>query len=902
MIRERLSLDGPWGFQFDPDGSSASSPTTSWRPVVVPAPWQAQFAELRDRAGTAWYRRTFETPPGWAGSAVILHLGAVDYHAQVWLNGTLLGNHEGGYLPFEFDVGMQLRAGASNELLIRVTDPTADPQRYPDFPFDEIPHGKQSWYGPLSGIWQSVWLERRSAFHVQAVRLIPDLHHERVQAHLTFCAPASRQCQLLAKVLDPAGTPVASSEIVLEAGASAVDLGIPVANPLAWSPDKPHLYSLQVHLLQGQELLDTITELFGFRTIEVLHGRLLLNGQPIYLRGALDQDYYPDTICTPPSEAFLEDQMRKAKALGLNCLRCHIKIADPSYYALADRLGMLVWAELPSWRLFSEQVAQRALATLRGMVERDGNHPSIIIWTIVNEGWGLDLVNDAAHRAWLRQAYQWLKELDPTRLVVDNSPCWPNFHLQTDVEDYHHYKAIPDHRREWDGFVNEFATRPAWTFSPNGDAVRTGHEPLLVSEFGNWGLPDVDLLCDAERGEPCWFESGEDWDQGVVYPHGVRRRFHTWHLDRVFGTWRAFVEATQWQQYAALKYEIETIRRQLEIAGYVITEFTDVHWECNGLLDMRRNPKIFHSELAAINASTVVIPTWERMAYWSGEPVRVGIVVAHGVSTAIENAEVGWHSSSGTAAGRMAVPNLYPGEAQTVGVTAFPAPEVVDPGPLRLNVELIANGRRLASNRLDLVIYPRRRNPVDPASALWVQDPGLAERLAILGYKVVSNLEAARAVVASRLDEVLLAYVRRGGHVLLLADGPDAIGPYLSGIGLAAREGSPWNGDWVSTFAWLRRAGPFARFPGGPLLDFSFERVIPNYVLTGFGPWDFESYVHAGLFVGWIHRPVALLAEKRYGKGRLVLTTFRLPADALGPDPVATTLLDALIELTVRQS
>ena len=164
MIRERLSLDGPWGFQFDPDGSSASSPTTSWRPVVVPAPWQAQFAELRDRAGTAWYRRTFETPPGWAGSAVILHLGAVDYHAQVWLNGTLLGNHEGGYLPFEFDVGMQLRAGASNELLIRVTDPTADPQRYPDFPFDEIPHGKQSWYGPLSGIWQSVWLERRSAF------------------------------------------------------------------------------------------------------------------------------------------------------------------------------------------------------------------------------------------------------------------------------------------------------------------------------------------------------------------------------------------------------------------------------------------------------------------------------------------------------------------------------------------------------------------------------------------------------------------------------------------------------------------------------------------------------------------------------------------------------------------
>ena len=905
MARERLSLDGTWRFLFDPEGDPAgwdtvpNVPETGWRAVVVPAPWQAQFEDLHERGGVAWYRHTFEIPPSWPGDqSVRLHFGAADYHARVWLNGVVLGDHEGGYLPFEFEVSRMLRP--TNDLTVRVIDPSDDTQRYPDFPFAEIPHGKQSWYGQTSGIWQSVWLERRPAFHIRAIRLTPDLRTGQVEACITFSRPAGQNQTVSVEVQDPGGASVVQRQVPVLAGATEVDSTVTVDQPLAWSPDHPHLYTLEARLLVGAGSRDVDKKPFGFRTIETRNGRLILNGKALYMRGALDQGYYPDTIYTPPSVDFLEDQFRQAKAMGFNLLRCHTKIADPRYYEVADRVGMLIWTELPNWHLFTERAAERARETLQGIIERDGHHPSIIAWTIINEDWGTDLVHDAAHRAWLHDAYQWLKALDPTRLIVDNSPCWPNFHIETDLEDYHRYQAIPDHRDAWDEFVTAFANRADWTFTPDGNAVRSGDEPLIVSEFGNWGLPDVELLLDADGREPWWFETGHEWGEGVAYPHGVRRRFKTWHLDRVFGTWRDFVEATQWQQFLALKYEIESMRGQSEIAGYVVTELTDVFWECNGLLDMRRNPKVFCTDLATLNADTVVIPGWERVAYWAGEPVRVAISVCRGAGPEIEGSEVLWKLSTSTTSGRVSVPALRSGEVKTIDTAAFTAPEVATPQVQRLDLQLqAADGLEMASNHVALTIFPQRSGPVDAGMLLWSPDQGLAERLTTLGYRLAPNLQGARGAVANRLDETLITYVRQGGRLLLLADRPDAIGPGFDGVQIEARDGTPWDGDWISTFAWLRREGPFSHLPGGPLLDHAFDRVIPECVLVGFQPGEFEAHVHAGLFVGWIHKPVALAAERRYGRGHAVITTFRLTNDAPGRDPTATILLDALINLTL---
>src|SRR4051812_38098706 len=636
MPASRLSLDGTWEFLHVSD--DRPSGPASVRAINVPAPWQAQFADLRMRAGIGIYRRLIDIPAEWLSDHVWLRFGAVFHNARVWVNGALVGANEGGFLPFSFDVTQHLRPG-ENEIKVRVDSPTDNPAEFPDSPFAEIPFGKQSWYGPLSGIWQPVHLERRIPDHVKQARIVPKRETGEVAGVAVFASPLVEATDLRVEVLDPADASLLVFTVTAMPGAASMPFEFQVGEVRSWSPDEPNLYRVQVEMLRRGASLDAIEERFGFRTIETRDGKLYLNGEPLYLRGALDQDYYPDTICTVPSVEFLEDQFRKAKELGLNCLRCHIKAADPRYYEVADRIGMLIWTELPNGGMATERSRGRKERLLKGIVDRDGNHPSIVIWTIINENWGVDLVHDAEHRAWLRALYAWLKAYDPSRLVVDNSPLAPSFHTQTDIADYHFYAAFPDSRGDWDRFVAELAGRADWLFSPHGDAVTSGQEPLVCSEFGNWGLPDPAQLVDSDGNEPWWFETGHDWGEGVMYAHGVENRFRDWSLDRVFGSLKAFIEAAQWQQFHALKYEIESMRRRSELAGYVITELTDVNWEANGLLDLCRNPRVFHDVFRTINSDTVVVPVWQRLSFWDDEKPTLQVVVANGPGH-LEDAEL----------------------------------------------------------------------------------------------------------------------------------------------------------------------------------------------------------------------------------------------------------------------
>jgi hypothetical protein len=894
-----MPLDGIWEFRIDPDnifspGTLLLNKNTDPGFVKVPAAWQSQSEELRYYSGAGWYRREIEIPAGWTiGFSTILGIDAADYFTEAWINEHKIGEHEGGYLPFEFDITHAIRPG-TNTLTIRVDDPPGL--------FDEIPHGKQGWYGPLSGIWQSVWIERRVPHHIRSLQISTELEIGWVQVQVLSTPFDSIDTHLEGRILSPEGKTVATLSIPFEGGLSYQQLGLRVPDPLSWSPDHPHLYQLVVELHKAGRQVDSLTRSFGFRTIEARDGQLFLNGERIYLRGALDQDYYPDTIVSSPTEKYLEDQLLKAKALGLNCLRCHLKAADPRYYDVADRLGMLIWSELPNWSVFTEIAGKRGRETLEGMLARDGHHPSIIAWTIINENWGMDLVNDPLHRAWLKDTYHWLKKLDSTRLVIDNSPCEPNFHIETDVEDFHYYRGIPDHRREWDEFVQSFASRSPWTFSPNGDHTRTGKEPLVVSEFGNWGLPDVNLLSDDFGRDPWWYETGIEWSEEVVYPQGVRSRFHNLGLGRVFGSWKDLIEATQWQQYQALKYQIEAMRRRSEIAGYVITELTDVHWECNGLLDMLRNPKSFFERFKQFNCDTMIIPEWERVSYWSGETVRIGLHIAHGAGLAITGAELHWRLEKEQPAGRLEISHMEVGQVTRVGDIKFHVPPVEIPVLRELIVELWSNqGELLSSTQLELTLFPMRKGISLPVDAqIYTDCPELAYQLRSLDYPLAAHPQTANLIVAAKADDALLNYIQSGGRALLLADRAEFDGAVFPGIHRMTRKGTPWAGDWASSFSWIHRQGVFERFPGGPLLDFSFDRVIPEYVLTGFREWDFASLVRAGIFVGWIHRPAALVGERFYGNGKAVISTLHLSDSDLGEDPTATNLLDALIELSIR--
>ena len=222
---------------------------------------------------------------------------------------------------------------------------------------------------------------------------------------------------------------------------------------------------------------------------------------------------------------------------------------------------------------------------LASMVERDRHHPSDRRVGNRERSVGLRPGRQSRAPGVAAQLYHRMKASAPDRLIVDNSPCAPNFHIETDIEDYHFYAVIPEMRDRWDGFLEAFAARADFTFSPHGDAAGPGAEPLVVSEFGAWGLPD---LSDFGRdGEPWWFESGQEWADGAAYVHGAEERFRLWHLDKVFGDWEGLCDETQRRQFETMRYQIETMRSPPRNRRRTsLTELSDVHWEANGLLDM----------------------------------------------------------------------------------------------------------------------------------------------------------------------------------------------------------------------------------------------------------------------------------------------------------------------------
>ncbi|CAN5545682.1 hypothetical protein BH10CHL1_BH10CHL1_26270 [soil metagenome] len=885
-LRQRLSLDGTWLFQLDPADHTKPEHVISsqtWREAQVPLPWQAQFDDLRLASGTAWYRRSFsldQTPVG----AAVLHFGAVDYYATVWLNGQFIGEHEGGYLPFEFAVETQLHQG-ENELIVRVVDANDDERRFADFPFGEVPHGKQSWYGPIGGIWQSVWLELRPSVHLQSLRLTPDVAtgHLGMNASLQGALPDNTQIQ--AQVIGPDGQEVAHT--TLDASGQGQAQLDPAAIAL-WSPDSPALYTVTTRLVADSQTVDELSATCGFRTVEQHAGRIYLNGQPIYLRGVLDQAYYPKTIYTPPSLEFLEDQVHKAKALGLNCLRCHIKIEDPRYYEVADRLGILIWTEIPNWARLTPEASARVKATFRAMVERDWNHPSILIWSLVNEDWGTDLIRNPEHRQWLADFYQEARQIDPTRLIVDNSACRVNFHVAGDIEDYHEYRAIPDHAKQWDVWVADFASRTDWVWATDYAENRRPDLPLLVSEFGNWGLPDPDKIKEDGK-EPWWFETGHEWGDGIVYPHAMRDRFAFWQLGDIFGSFEDFVQSSQEHMAHSLAYEIASMRLHPSIAGYVITEFTDVHWECNGLLTMQRDVKYgLDAIFTPLNQDNVVVARPQR---WSGQPgASVPVAVrAFGIDGPGQQGKIQWQA--GEAKGEVGANG---------GVVDVP---LLAEGIVPLQVRWLAdNGNVLANSQIALAAV---KPPVPQQKLLVLNDTALATVLGQLGYSVVTDATAVEAlqdaiVVAHYYTQDLQDAIQSGARLLLLADTDFNLAETRARLpvgSVVARSGTIWQGDWATSFSWLKKQGPFAHLPGGPLLEMEYAEIMPDAVITGVPAWIAREHNWAGLALGWIHKPVSLLTKVSYGRGTMVLTTFKLSAETLVDNVVAQGLFAGLVAL-----
>jgi len=550
-----LNLNGVWEFAFDPkdDGIKEGWFKPNGKPfplrIVVPFPWESKLSgiERKDYKGVAWYRRTFAVPRDWRGKRIWLCFGAVDWHATVWLNAEKVGEHEGGYSEFRFDVTDKIRFGEPNLLVVRVVDLTDH----------ETPIGKQVewWYTSTSGIWQTVWLEATGQVCVKKFRIIPlaDKKHVptgevRFEVWVDRGEGRGMTGELIVEVRSP-NRKFRAVQGKVPAGRDQVTLTVKVLNPQFWTPDNPVLYDAEIAVYPtprpSQPPLDIVRTYFGIRTVawgnyaDSQHSFVLLNGKPIYIRGALDQSFNPDGIYTAPSDEFLRRDIELAKAAGFNMLRIHIKADEPRKLYWADKLGILIQQDVPCFYRISERARQAFEKTLRDMIERDFNHPSIYCWTVFNEEWGIGNLRTAPkeHRIdWVLKMVELVRQLDPTRLVQDNTGF---SHLITDLNSFHWYG------RDVDGFRRHFR-------QINDERVKPGDDWNYIAGYKQRGEPFVNN----EFSYVSASDGDGDWSWGNLF----------------------FVNA---------------MRSLDKLVGYTYTELTDIEWEHNGVYNYDRSPKEF---------------------------------------------------------------------------------------------------------------------------------------------------------------------------------------------------------------------------------------------------------------------------------------------------------------------
>lgn len=491
---EWFNLNGAWEFRFDSENAGLQQ---QWfaggskfeRSIQVPFPWGSELSGLTDEAPIGWYARTIKAPTTWDGKRVFLVVGAADWETHGWLDGQPLGNHQGGYTPFEFELTPHLKPGREHRLILRVDDQKRA------FKLE----GKQG-YGNARGIWQTVYLEARPPIHLQWLHFHPDIDRGRVTVKAGLnAAPSS-------------GIPLAlqfKSGNVGEARATVtgreVEFSVEIPQARWWSLEDPFLYEVEARLGEG-EAVDRVHTYFGMRKISVadLPGTefpyIWLNHKPVYLQMTLDQSYHPEGFYTFPTDAFMRDEILRSRRIGLNANRFHVKIDLPRKLYWADRLGLLVMADVPnSWGEPDAAMRKDVEHAFRQMVLRDFNHPSIFAWVPFNETWGL-FTGQGQNRKYLPETQEWVasiyrlgKTLDPTRLVEDNSPC--NYdHVETDINSWHAYLPGYEWRSHLDQVTRNTFPGSTWNFIGGRKQKR---EPLLNSECGNvWGYEGSTGDCD----------------------------------------------------------------------------------------------------------------------------------------------------------------------------------------------------------------------------------------------------------------------------------------------------------------------------------------------------------------------------------------------------------------------
>ncbi|MFM9282397.1 glycoside hydrolase family 2 protein [Paenibacillus jiagnxiensis] len=558
--QEWLNLNGEWEFGFDderrgdrerwyePENSTAFD-----KKIQVPFAFQSKLSGIGDPDfhDLVWYRKKLTLPVEWKSKRILLHFGAVDYSASVWVNGRWAVSHEGGHTPFEADI-TDLLIDGENTIVVRAEDFSRDVT---------LPRGKQYWkqdsasifYTRTTGIWQTVWLEPVDEARLNRVKFTPDIDRNDIQIRMFHTAAAAERKVRVRMNISFAGETVSEEEFTVRHLEEVRTVGLHDFNDHGlgrwWTPEKPNLYDITFELLDGEEVTDTVTSYFGMRKVTIENGQLHLNNRPYFLRLVLDQGYFPDGILTPPSDEALLRDIELTQEMGFNGVRKHQKTEDPRFLYWCDRKGLLVWGEAANAYNYSEEYVRKFTKEWQEIIERDYNHPSIIVWVPLNESWGIPNAQvDERQQQHGLTMYYLTKSLDTTRPVIYNDG-WEM--MKTDIVAIHDY--------EWreEVLTERYATAESSVSGlPGRRRIFVGGagyegQPIMITEFGGIAYKKSDW-----EG---WGYSGAKNDED--------------YLQR-------------------LQAVIRPMYVSSVIEGFCYTQLTDVEQEINGLLTYDRVPKV----------------------------------------------------------------------------------------------------------------------------------------------------------------------------------------------------------------------------------------------------------------------------------------------------------------------
>ncbi|MEK4104007.1 sugar-binding domain-containing protein [Paenibacillus sp. FSL R10-2791] len=560
---EWINLNGQWQFEIDhgKSGKERGYPVNEHNlsgTITVPFCPESRLSsvEYKDFMAAVWYKREFTVPENWTNGRVILHFGAVDYMAEVWVNGVSVGTHRGGYTPFSFDITSNLLAG-SNVITVYAED---------DVRSGRQPRGKQSEqfhshgcdYTRTTGIWQTVWLEQVPETYLSNLKVVADPDNGCV--HLEMKVQGNVAGDTLSAAALYGGKPVGDSSVIVSG--PSIKLTIPLSEIHLWEVGNARLYDLKLSLhCQGRES-DVVHSYFGLRTVRLDGMAFRINGKSLFQRLVLDQGFYPEGIYTAPTDEDLRRDIEISMGLGFNGARLHEKIFEPRYLYWADQLGYLVWGEHANWGLNitgADSLSHFLPEWLEGM-QRDFNHPALIGWCPFNETWDRDGVKQ--HNAVLQIVYDVTKRMDPTRPVIDTSG---NFHVATDIFDLHDYDQNPQTFRD----RYEPMKHGGEVFNTFPDRQTYEGQPYFISEYGGiWWNPQ-------QKDEKSW-------------GYGDRPTSEQMFIERYEGLTNVLLDHPL-------------------MFGFCYTQLYDVEQEVNGLYTYDRQPKFDPERIRRINARKAAI-------------------------------------------------------------------------------------------------------------------------------------------------------------------------------------------------------------------------------------------------------------------------------------------------------